>query len=113
MNAPEAFDRYFHLSAGAGEVQPWYGNNVLTFKTIMELRLRIQKVGRARKAVASAFENLMIIRSVLTKSTYRESTYTRALLPEGPGAAISVDDNEKVVVVDKYTLLYRIDSTLL
>ena len=106
------FDRMFHLMVASIGRLDFFGNNTITYKAELQLRLRIQKFGRMHDAAASAMENLSIIRALLTLPENRESTYTRALVAEeGQVAEIVGDDRNKVVVLDRYSLIYRISKT--
>jgi hypothetical protein len=108
------FDRFFSLSAMPGEQVDWYGNGTATYKTTLELRLRFLKYGRAHDATAAALENLAIIRAAITKGAspdHRDGTYTLALLPQGQSADVVSEDTQKVVVMDRYDLRYRISTT--
>ncbi len=108
------FDRFFHLRALPGQQLDWYGASGHTYQTILELRLRILKYAREHDAVASALENLAIIRSVITRGAnpdHRDGTYTRALVPTGQQAEIEHEDGYKVVALDRYELIYRLDTT--
>lgn len=112
--ASHGFDRMFHISARAGTQTEWYGRGTATFQTVLELKLRFLKYGREHDAIASAFENLAIIRPILCRGAnpdHRDGTYTRALIPTGEEAEIAIDDRDKIVVVDRYTLVYQIDLT--
>ncbi len=113
LRARDDFDRFFQLSALPGAVEHWYGNGTVTYRTTMELRLRFNKGARERNAIASVFENLMLLRTVLTRSANpdnRDGVYVRALLSEGTQAQISKNDSGNIVAVDKYTLIYRVDN---
>jgi hypothetical protein len=108
------FDRFFHLSMMAGEQADWHGSGVATYKSTLEVRLRFLKYARIHDAVATALENLAIIRAVVTKGAspdHRDGTYTRALLPQGKSSDVVKDDKLKVVVLDRYDIFYRINTT--
>jgi hypothetical protein len=110
-DSSDGLDRYFSLSAAAGEQLEYFGAGVATYKTEIELRLRILKFGREHDAVASAMENAAILRAGICHASspdHRDGTYTRAILPTGGGAKVETDDKHKVVVVDSYTTIYRV-----
>ena len=109
---PGGFDRFFDLRATPGSREPWYGNNTETYKTRLELYLRIEKHSRHRRAIASAFENAMILRSGITRQTHADGTYTVLLDAEGTEPDIVTDDAKKIVVRDRFALTYRVNATL-
>lgn len=112
LGIANGFDRFFHLRIGAGERLSYYGAGYQTFRSTLELRLRFLKHGREHDVVASAFENLSIIRAAISKGAspdHRDGTYTRAMWPEG-APSIAVEDRDKIVVMDTYTLMYRINA---
>lgn len=111
--AGDGFDRFFDLRVNsAGIYQEWYGAGLATYVATLELRLRMRKAARAHEAQASAFENLALIRPILCRGDHRDGTYTQALLPTGGQPEIlNVSDASKVVVVDRYVLRYRINTT--
>ncbi len=112
--AKDGFDRFFDLrTPSAGQMLPWWGGGNRTFETTIELHLRMLKFGRAHDAERSAFENLAIIRSIITKAAnpdHRDGTYTQLLNPLGESGEKVVDDASKVVVKDTYRLRYRINA---
>lgn len=107
------YDRCFHFSAGAGEDQQWYGSGVMTLKTTLDLQVRFLKYSRAHDVVASAMTNMAILRAGLCRGEHRDGTYTRALLPTDNHAEVLLDDPTKIVISDKYDLLYRINTEFL
>ena len=114
--ADGGFDRFFHLTATAGEPLEWFGGGNITYKTTLELRLRFLKYARAHDLVAAAMENLAIIRPIICRGglpDHRETSYTRALVPIGGASKIETDDKTKVVVVDSYDLIYRVSTNFL
>lgn len=114
--AAGGFDRFFHLSALAGEPLEYFGSGTITYRTTLELRLRLLKYSRVHDMVAAAMENLAILRPIICRGglpDHRETTYTRALSPMSGASSVIVDDKNKVVVRDSYQLIYRIDTTFL
>lgn len=109
----DGFDRMFHLTAGAGERLPMYGNQTETYRTSLELRLRFLKRARAHRVVDSAMENLLILRSVLTRPSHRDGTYMQSLTAEGSAPSIVREDATKIVVRDSLTLIYRVNAEYL
>jgi hypothetical protein len=108
------YDRMFTLSAIPGAQLDYFGAGKISYKTTLELTLRILKYGREHDAIASAFENLAIIRGIITKGAspdHRDGTYTRALISTGEAMEIVTNDTNKIVAVDKYILIYRLDTT--
>lgn len=106
------WDRFFQMRVGPPSRMDWSGKHSHTYKAELQLRLRIEKFAREHDSIASVFENLSIIRSVLTLGTHRESAYTRALVAEeDQQAEIVKEDSKKVVAADTYTLIYRVDRT--
>lgn|SRR3990167_7855141 len=114
--AADGYDRMFSLRADPGEQLEYFGSGKATYKTELDLRLRINKFGRHHDANASALENLAIMRSIICKGAspdHRDGTYTMALIATGASAKRVKDDVNKVVYVDSYTLIYRVDLTYL
>jgi len=109
------FDRTFKLTAMPGERLDWYGDGYQSFKTTLELRLRFLKYAREWDVVAAALENLSIIRSILTTNKYDlRGDYVVALIADkGNSPEVSKEDKDKVVVLDKYDLIYSYDATYL
>lgn len=110
VGVAHGFDRFFHLSAGAGEQLEWHGSGVATFKTTLELRLRLLAYGRLHDVEASAFENMALLRSAMCWGNHRDGTYTRGLIPYGGTAEIIKMDSHKVVIRDRYSLIYRVNA---
>jgi hypothetical protein len=57
-------------------------------------------------------ENIVILRSTITRGgspDLRDGTYTRALIPVGVPEVLK-DDQYKVVISDKYNLIYRVNT---
>ena len=109
---PEGFDRFFDLRCLPGTREPWYGNNTETYRTKLELYLRIEKKSRHRRATQSIFENLLMLRSGLTRHGHGDCTYTVSLSAEGTEPDIITNDTKKIVARDRFDLVYRINSTL-
>lgn len=112
--SPDGWDRYFQLMADDGKQLPWFGAGVRTYETTMTLRLRIVKHARERDAIASAMENMSILRVALSLGAnpdHRDGTYTRALISEA--APTMVKDQLKIVITQPFRLIYRISSDLL
>ena len=112
--AADGYDRFFSIRIEPGQQLEYFGSGKATYKTELELRLRINKFGRHHDAAASALENLAIIRPIICKGAspdHRDGTYTMALIPTGNHAEKIKDDARKIVYKDSYTLIYRIDLT--
>lgn len=107
---PSGFDRFFHLTALPGKRREWYGNGVETYETTLDIRLRFLKRARARLAAAAAWENLMLIRSILSRPTLRDGTYAQLLDGTSGEPKIETDDQHKIVAVDSLRLIYRINA---
>lgn len=113
-DADEGLDRMFQLRASVGEVLEYFGNGKMTFKTELEVLVRFLKAGREHDAIDSALTNMAIMRPVLTKGSspdHRDGTYTMALLPTDGDIDEVINDSKKIVLRDKYVLLYRVDTT--
>lgn len=112
----DGYDRFFELTALPGEHLKHFGNGFITYKTTMELRLRILKYGRSRDAINSALENLFIIRNIIIKGgnpINHRPNGVRALLAQDTQPKILREDRTKVVAVDSFDLIYSVDATLL
>ena len=110
---PGGFDRMYSLVALTGERMPWYGDGYQTHMTELQLRLRFLKHARALDAIASAFENLAIIRAVITRGEHR-GDYVRALIAaKGSSPKVEEEDKDKIIVLDSYDLIYAFDATYL
>ena len=111
--APDgSFDRFFSLRALPGELMDWFGDGMQQYRSTMELRLRIEKRGREQKAIASALENLAIIRSIITRGDQRDGTYTQLLKARGEAERV-VDNATMIVLRERYDLIYRTNRTFL
>lgn len=109
------YDRHFHLFALPGADEDRSGRGVRTKRTELNLRLRFLKHSRVHDVVASAFENLATLAAAIESShspDHRDGTYTRALWAEGPPEEL-VNDNVKVVVLQKFILIYQFNAELL
>lgn len=109
VGTPGEFDRFFQISSLPGSRMGWYGNNLQHYQTEMELRLRILKRNRGRRAIDSALRNLLLLRTILTRSEHRGS-FVQVLRAEETEPEIQSEDATKVVVLDKYQLQYRINA---
>lgn len=111
----DGFDRFFVLSALGGRRLDWNGNGFHTLETEMLLRLRILKRGKARSAIASAFENSMILRSAITRgninATNARPKFVQMVDPMSGQPEIETEDEAKIVLLDRFRLVYRVDST--
>ena len=115
VGAESGYDRHFHLFAIAGEDEDRSGRGVRTKRTELNLRLRFLKHSREHDVAASAFENLAMITAAIESShspDHRDGTYTRALWAEGT-AEETVNDKSRVVVLQKFTLIYQFNAELL
>ncbi len=110
---PAGFDRAFSLSMLPGVQMPWYGNGVEQYKSTLEIRVRYLKRSRNRTATASVLENALRMRSILSKPSMRDGTFTQILDPEAEGPEIEFEDKTKIVTLDKYAIQYRVTSTFL
>lgn len=106
----DGLDRSFHLRALPGKRWQRSGNAIEFYETTLELRLRTLTRARAHEAEASAMENLSIIRSIITRHDARDNTYMQLLGGEEDQAEVVKRDATKIVALDKYRLVYRIDS---
>jgi hypothetical protein len=109
------FDRFFSPEISVGKQIGYYGAGVATYQAELKIKLRIMKYAKSHRAEQSMFENLAIIRSAITSASipdHRDGTYTRALLPTDGAVEILINDSEKIVAVDKYTIFYRLQTGL-
>lgn len=111
VGLPEGWDRFFHLRALPGAELRRYGDGYKLYRTVLELRLRLCKHARMHDWTAAVMTNLMIIRSVITRAELYP-TYVKALFSaEDQQAEVEHEDDQKIVVVDRYALVYRVDAT--
>lgn len=108
-----AFDRFFQLSALPGKRLAWSGASRELYETTLEVRLRLMKHERSRKAKDSALENVLFMRSALTRGTHRDGTYTQVLDALDTNPEVIVDDKSKVIVADRYRLVYAVTSSFI
>jgi len=112
-----AFDRTFSLDAPAGVRAEWYGNGVQQFETTLTVQLRHMKHARSRRATEHALANIALMRSIITRGDQRDtvanggSAHVQILEATGAAPEVVVDDELKVVVADRYRLVYRLNST--
>ncbi len=111
--ASVAFDRFFQLAALPGRRLAWSGAAREVYETTLELRLRLMKHDRSRKAKDSALENVLFMRSALTRGAHRDGTYTQVLHALDTDPEVLVDDKTKVIVADRYRLTYAVSSSFL
>jgi len=107
------YDRLFRLDMLPGEPTEFYGKGMRSYRTTVNLRLRLLKYNRDRDIRDSVFENLRILRDALVDQTHIESSYVRALVPEDGDEEVLVDDKHKVVGRLGLRLYYRINTTFL
>jgi hypothetical protein len=108
--AADGYDRTFHLSAGAGKRTEWSGTGAWLLETQLKLRVRFLKFGRLHDWTAAAMTNMAILRAGLAKTIHYETTYMRALIPDG-NIEIVHEDNNKLVAEDTFRLFYRFDTS--
>lgn len=111
--ATGAFDRFFRFTMLPGTLAPWFGNSVEQYDSTLEIQLRIMKRARDRNATASALENVLRFRSILTRGEHRDGTYTQRLSAQSNAPTVLDEDAERVIVSDKYAITYRIASDFL
>jgi hypothetical protein len=104
------FDRVFTLSMMPGKRLEWFGNGVRTYETTLDLMLRIEKRAAGRSAIASAMDNALMFREVIPSPEYRD-TMTQVIEASSTEPEVKVDDKNKIVILDRYKLIYRIDTT--
>jgi hypothetical protein len=80
----------------------------------MILRLRISKRSKIHDAVASAWENMGILRAgieMCSDPDHRDGTYVRGIRANNPPEE-KVNDEHKIVLEQKFALTYRINAEL-
>ena len=108
------YDRHFHLTALPGETEPYSGRGVRTRRTLLRLRLRMQKYGREHDTTASAFENVALLAAALelgASPNPRDATHTRALWAH-EAAEVVAEDKHKLVVTQQFQLTYTMGAEL-
>jgi hypothetical protein len=108
--ASEGYDRVFHLLADAGKRAEWSGSGAWLFETQLKLRVRFVKFGRLHDWTNAAITNMAILRAGLARTIHYETTYMRALIPDG-SIDITHEDNNKLVAEDTFRLFYRLDTS--
>jgi hypothetical protein len=104
-------DRMFRLSVpNEGEEIDFYGKGLATFKTELHLRLRLLKYDRDRSARQAMWSNLAILRAALTAPAHRSVDLLRHLAPSG--STDITEDRTKIVGLMRFTIAYRIDTTM-
>ena len=108
----QGWDRSFHLFATPGVELGWHGDGFKVMRTELQLRIRMGKFSRLHDWTSAAFTNLAIIRAVLPRQELYPSTVVKALFSAtDQQSEIVKDDDQKVVALDKYTLVYAVDGT--
>lgn len=116
-NSPQgSLDRMFSLRLLPGKRMAFFGDGRKSYSSVIEVRLRIAKYSRQHDAVASAFENLLMMREHVVKSSgidHRDGTYLRAIwVDDDTVPKIASENNERVITEDAWNVIYSIDSTV-
>jgi hypothetical protein len=107
----QGWDRYFHLMPDPAPAMSWYGDGYHLFKTELQLRIRMEKHGRLHDWTAAALTNLSIMRAVLPRQSLYPSNVKALFASAEQAPEIVKDDDHKIVIMDPYTLIYRVDGT--
>lgn len=105
-------DRAFHLVVPSGMRMDWHGSGKRTLRSTATLTLRLLTRARVRKTSDAAIECMQNIVHTITRSSLRDSTYVQLLDAQEPATIASVSDN-RILVSQNLTLIYRITDTLL
>jgi hypothetical protein len=111
----DGYDRRFHLKMGPGKPTAYSGTGARTYRTELQLRLRLTKKDRVHDTEASLLDNLAALSSPIETGAnpdHRDGTYTRAIWVEEEPETLK-DDQYKIVVSQKFVLVYRISTELL
>jgi hypothetical protein len=112
-----AFERYFHLSCGAGRMLPWHGNGTHTFETTLTLNILLAKKQRVRRMSYNALLFSHIFREFLPKGEHRNSgnllgVTVLYLNPYESEDTIRETEN-RIIIEDTYRMAYRVSSVLI
>jgi hypothetical protein len=111
--AAGGFDRFFRFEMMPGKLAGWFGNGREQYESTLEIQLRIMKRSRDRNAVSSAMENVLMFRSILPRGAHRDGTYTQNLSAMAEEPKILDEDEQRVIVSDKYAITYRVSADFL
>lgn len=111
-DAPGAWDRFFSIEIMPGKRDGWWGNDVEHYRTQLVVRVRFLKKSRARRVLYYALQNMLSIRSALCKPESRDpGGLVQQVSAEDTEPEQLIEDNDRIVMIDRLTMVYRIDAT--
>lgn len=112
LGATNAHDRFFSLEIMPGARDSWWGNNVEHYRTQMVLSVRFLKKNRARRVGLHALQNMLSLRSAICKPGSRDADNIVQLVHvEDTQPEPANESSDLLVMTDRFTVVYRIDST--
>ena len=107
------YDRFFRFDVESeGADLGFYGKGIASYKTQLQLRVRLLKYGRDTDMRSAAFTVMKDLRQAIIDPDNRDGTYVRAVTFEGSSDIIK-DDLHKIVVLQRFSLIYRSETTAL
>lgn len=110
-NVPDGFDRNFQLDFEPGEPDEVWGQGTERFRGELILRVRFSKRHAIHTSRQRVFSNVMRLHTLIPKPGHLDGTYARALFTES-APEIIVEDSKKIVVEDRFTMIYRLNTTM-
>jgi len=112
VEADAVLDRRYSTWVEPGEPIDCYGGGNRIVTGTLALDLTIKSSGRMTNARKSAYANGEILRTAILDRDNWESTYTRALLPEGSSVELDESEKTRIVVQIRLPIRYRYAMTM-
>jgi len=114
VGTPAGFDRHFRLSFIPGQRYDHRGDCSHFYETVMELRVRFLRHGRDQLVIDSVVDNMARISSIITRQEHRDpGGLVQFLGAEDSESEVVTDDKDKIVMADRFKLIYRVPSAFL
>lgn len=107
----KGLDRTFALNAEVGDDIGFTGRDRRSFRTDLEIRLRVLKHHREVDARKSAMRNALIIREALGKQANIDTTYLRAIFSSEGSQSVDTDDQDRVTIVITVPMVYSVANS--
>jgi hypothetical protein len=112
LGAGAAWDRFFSLEIMPGRRDSWWGNNIEHYRTQLVVKVRFLKKARSRRVWKYALRQMLSLRAALCKPAARDANgIVQMVSAEDSEPEILAQDSDRMTVVDRLALVYRIDST--